>query len=80
MHGQPHIKEMHVEFLRLLRDAFRSKTKQFVSPSREGPAQRSVLVEDILTKDNVTTLEFLPCSPNLVAADCYVVPRLKSAL
>ena len=49
---------MHIEFLRLPRDTVRSKTKQFVSPSRKGPAQRSVLVKDVLTKDNVITLEY----------------------
>jgi len=44
------------------------ETQQLVTP-REGPAHQSVLVQDILTKGNGTTLEYLPCSPNLAAAD-----------
>jgi hypothetical protein len=50
------------------------EAQHFVSPSREVSAQRSVLVQDILTEDNVTTLEYLPYSPNLATADFYVVP------
>jgi hypothetical protein len=38
------------------------------------------LVKDILTKNNVTTLEQSPHSPELAAADLYLFPILKSAL
>jgi hypothetical protein len=50
------------------------EAQHFVFSSRDVPAQQSVLVQDILTEDNVTTLEYLPYSPNLAAADFYVVP------
>jgi len=56
------------------------ETQELVSPSTDAPEQRSVLVQDILTKDNLITLEYLPYSPNLAAANFYVAPRLKSAL
>jgi hypothetical protein len=38
------------------------------------------LVEDFLAKSNVTTLEHLPHSPDLAAADFYLLPRLIPAL
>ena len=44
------------------------------------PAHRPVLVKDISSKSNVTTLEHTPYSPDLAAADFYLFPRLKSAL
>jgi hypothetical protein len=37
------------------------------------------LVKDFLAKSNVTTLKH-PSSPDLVPADFYLLPRLKSAL
>jgi hypothetical protein len=37
------------------------------------------LVRDILTKNNVITLEQSPYSPDLAAADLYLLPPLKSA-
>jgi hypothetical protein len=44
------------------------------------PAHRSVSVEVLLTKINVTTLEQLPHSPELAPGDFYLLYRLKSAL
>jgi protoporphyrinogen oxidase len=44
------------------------------------PAHRPVLVKHFLTKNNVTTPHNPPYSPHLVAADFYMLPRLKSAL
>ena len=44
------------------------------------PARRSVSVKNFLAKSNMTTLEHLPCSPDLDAADFYLFRRLKSAL
>jgi hypothetical protein len=38
------------------------------------------LVQDILTKDNLTTLEYLPFSPNLAAVDFYVFPPMNSEM
>jgi hypothetical protein len=43
-------------------------------------AHRLVLVKDFLTKNKVTTLEHLPFSTDVAAADFYLLPRLKSAL
>lgn len=44
------------------------------------PAQQSVFVKDFLTKGNMTTLEHSQTSPDLVSADFYLFPTLKSAL
>jgi histone-lysine N-methyltransferase SETMAR len=44
------------------------------------PAHRSVLVKDFLAKNNVTTLEHPPNSPDLAVTDIYLFSRLKSAL
>jgi hypothetical protein len=38
------------------------------------------LVKDFLAKKNVTTLEHPPHSPDLVTADVFLFPQLKSAL
>jgi transposase len=38
------------------------------------------LVKDFLTKNNVTTLEHPPYSPDLAPADFYLFPQLISAL
>jgi len=44
------------------------------------PAHRSVLVKDFSAKSNETTLEHLPYSTDLPAADFYLFPRVKSVL
>jgi transposase len=44
------------------------------------PAHWSVSVKYFLAKNKVTTLEQLPYSPDLAAADFYPFPRLKSPL
>jgi len=44
------------------------------------PAHWSVLVKDFLAKNNVTTLEHPPYSPDLASAVLYLYPCLKSAL
>jgi hypothetical protein len=44
------------------------------------PAHRSVLVEVFLTKNNVTTLEQFPHSPELASGNFYLFYRLKLAL
>jgi hypothetical protein len=38
------------------------------------------LVKAFLAKNDVTTLKHPPHSPNLAAADIYLLPRMKSAL
>jgi len=43
------------------------------------PAHRSGLVKDVLTNNNVTTLEHRPYFSDLAAADFFPFPRLKSA-
>jgi hypothetical protein len=55
------------------------ENQQLVS-FHNAPAHRSVLVTDFLAKNNVTTLECPPNSPDLAPADRYLHPRLKSAL
>jgi transposase len=44
------------------------------------PTHRSVLVKDFLAEKNATTLEHPPYSPDLIPADIYRFPSLKSAL
>jgi transposase len=44
------------------------------------PAHRSVLVKNFMAKNNTTTLEHPLYSPDLVPADFYLFPLLKSAL
>jgi len=44
------------------------------------PAHRSVLLKDFLAKNNVTTLEHPPYSPDLAPADFYLFYGLNSAL
>jgi len=44
------------------------------------PAHWLVLVKDFLAKNNVTTLELPPYSPDLAPADFYLSPQLKSSL
>jgi transposase len=43
-------------------------------------AHRSVFVKNFITKNNMTTLEHPLYSPDLVPADFYLFPPLKSAL
>ena len=56
---------MHIDVLRRLRDAVRRKrpekwrTNSWFLPLNNVPAHRSVLVKDVLSKNNVTTLEHL---------------------
>jgi hypothetical protein len=79
-------KEMHIHILRPLRDAVRRKrpekykTNSWFLLRNNAPAQRSVLVKDYLAKNKVTTLEHIPYSSDLAPDDCYLFPRLKSAL
>ena len=71
---------------RHLRDAVRRKrfeklrTNSWFLLHDNAPAHRSVLVKDFPAKNNVTTLEPPPYSPDLAPADFYMFPRLKSAL
>ena len=44
------------------------------------PAHRSVLVNDFLANNNVTTLEHPPYPPYLVPGNFLLFPQLKSAL
>jgi hypothetical protein len=44
------------------------------------PGHRAGLFKDVLAKNNATTLKHSPYSPNLVPADFYLSPQLKSAL
>jgi len=43
------------------------------------PAHQSVLIKGFLAKNIVTTLEHPPYSPDLVTANFYLFPGLKSA-
>jgi transposase len=72
--------------IRRLRDAVRrqrpemGRTNSWFLPHYNAPAHRSVLVTDFLSKNNVTTLEHPPYSPDLAPGDFYVFPPLKSVL
>jgi len=71
-------KEMYSDILRRLWDAVRMKcpNKESTNSSSvlhdNAPAHRPVLVKDLLSKSNVTTLVHTPYSPDLAAVDIYV--------
>jgi len=77
---------MYVDILRRISDAVARKrhakwrNSSWFLLHDNAPAHRSVLVKDILTKNNVTTLQHPTYSPDLAAADLYLFPLLKSAL
>jgi hypothetical protein len=77
---------MYIYILRRLWDAVRKKrpTKWKINSwfllHDNAPAHRSVVVKDFLAKNNVTTLEHSPYTPDMDPAGFYLFPRLKSAL
>jgi len=77
---------MYTDILRRPSDAVRRKcpekwrTKSWRFLHDNAPAHRPFLAKDFLAKNNVTTLEHPPYSPDLAAVDFYLFPRLKSAL
>ena len=77
---------MYIEILCCLRDAVTRKcpekwrTNSGFHLHDIAPAHQSVLVKGFLAKNNVTSLEHNPYSPNMAPADFYLVPPLKSAL
>jgi transposase len=79
-------KEMYSDILRRLWDAVRVKCPEKESTNSRSvlhdnaSAHRPVLVKDLLSKSNVTTLERTPYSPDLAVADFYLFPQLKSTL
>jgi transposase len=76
---------MYIDILRRLRDAVSRKrpekrrTNSCFLLQNNAPAHWSVLVKDFLAKNNVTTLEHLPYSPDLAPTNFYPLSRLKSA-
>jgi histone-lysine N-methyltransferase SETMAR len=78
--------EMYTDTLRRLREVVKRKrhekwrTNNLVFFRDNGPAHRSVLVQDFLAKKNLATLEHPPHSPDLAPADFYLYARLKSTL
>jgi len=85
-------KEMYFDMLCRLRDVVKENAKNVRKRLEKwrnnnwfllhdnAPKQRSVLVEDLLTKNNVTTLEYSPYSLDLAAVDIYLFPQLKSSI
>jgi len=77
---------MYTGILRCLRDAVRRKrpekwrTNSSFLLLDNAPAHRPVLVKDFLTKNNMTTLEHPPYSPDLATTDFYLFSRIKSAV
>jgi hypothetical protein len=69
---------MCIGILLRLRDAVRTKhsekieTQQFVSLSRQCSSTQVGFGQGFLSKNNVTTLEHPPYSPDLAEADFYV--------
>jgi transposase len=56
------------------------KTNSWFLLHDNAPAHQSVLAKDFLAKNNVTTLQHPPYSPDLGETDFYLFPLLKSAL
>ena len=77
---------LHIDIPCSLSDVFRRKRPENIITNSwfllhdNAPAHRSVLVEDFLSKNNVTTLEYPPYSPDLAADVICLFPWLKSAL
>ena len=77
---------MWIDILRRLADAGRRKrpeklrTNCWVHLHDNAPEHLSILVKDLLAENNVTTLEHLPHSPDLAAAEFYMFHKLKSVL
>jgi len=79
-------KEMWIDVFRRLMDAVRWQRPEKIGTNiwyllhDNAPAHRSVLVKDFLAKNNVTTLELAPYSPDMAAPDFYMLSRMKSTL
>ena len=79
-------KEIYIEILCCLWDVVTRKCPEKWRANSgfhihdNAPAHQSVLVKGFLAKNNVTTLEHTPYSPELAPADFYLLPLLKSAL
>jgi hypothetical protein len=77
---------MYVDILLHLRGAVKMKRPEkwiinnWFLLSDNAPVHRSVFVKDFSTKNNVTTQEHPPQSPDLAPVDLYLFLRLKSAL
>jgi hypothetical protein len=71
------VKEMYIDIFRYIRDTVRRKhskkwrTNGWCFLHDNAPAHRSVFVNDFLAKNNVTTLQHPPHSPDLAPADFY---------
>jgi histone-lysine N-methyltransferase SETMAR len=78
--------EMYIDILRRLRDAVRRKRSEKWRNNNwylfhdNAPAHRSVLVKDFSAKDNVTTLQHPPYSPELAPGNFYLFPPLNPSL
>jgi len=79
-------KEMHIDVLRRLRDAFgrkgpeKQRANSWFLLHYNAPAYRSDLVKDFLAENNVTTVEHPPYCLDMAPADFYLFRWLKSAL
>jgi len=77
---------MYIDILRRLRDAVIRKRPQKLRTNiwfllhDNAPTHRSVLVRDILAKNNMTKLEPSPYSPDRTSADFHLFVQLKPAL
>jgi hypothetical protein len=77
---------MYIDIVNQLRRAVRRKrpekwgTNNWFLLRDNALAHGSVLVLGFLAKNNMTTLEHIRYSPDLAAADIYMIPRPKSAL
>ena len=78
--------EMYINILRRLRVAVRRKpfekrrTNIWFLFHDNVPAHRSFVVKDFLVKYNVTTVDHLPCSPDLASTNFYLFTGLKLIL
>jgi len=79
-------KDMHRDTRRLPRDKVRRKrpekwrTNSSFLLHNNAPAHWPALVKDFLSYNNVTTLECPPYFPDLIPADFFLFPQMKSAL
>ena len=84
--GETVNKEVYLNVLKRLRAAVRRKRPEawtnniWMLHHDNGPAHASLLIREFLTKHETTVVPQPPYSPDLVPADFFLFPKLKSSL
>ncbi|UYV73733.1 hypothetical protein LAZ67_11000634 [Cordylochernes scorpioides] len=82
-HGRTVNEEYYLQVMRNLREAIRQKrpdlwkNKNWLLPHDNAPAHTSLLVRDLLAKNNTLMMPQPPYSPDLAPCDFFLFPKLK---